>query len=58
MEAHNPLSALLENISINKNDNQFTLMVLVKFINRLNITGKPDIEVLEIHNRLSNINNR
>ena len=59
MEAHNPLSALiLENISINKNDK------LIQFdgfwsssLTDSTSQGKPDIEVLEIHNRLNNINN-
>ena len=59
MEAHNPLSALiLENISINK-DNK-----LIQFdgfwsssLTDSTSQGKPDIEVLEINNRLNNINN-
>ena len=59
MEAHNPLSALiLENISINKNNK------LIQFdgfwsssLTDSTSQGKPDIEVLEINNRLNNINN-
>ena len=59
MEAHNPLSALiLENLSITKNGKQrqfdgFWSSSLTDSTSQ----GKPDIEALEINNRLYNINN-
>ncbi len=59
IEAHNPLSALIvENLSIKKNGK------MVQFdgfwsssLTDSTSQGKPDIEALEINNRLSNINN-
>ena len=59
MEAHNPLSALiLENLSVNKNGKSahfdgFWSSSLTDSTSQ----GKPDIEALEINNRLNNINN-
>ena len=59
MEAHNPLSALiLENLNINKNGKShyfdgFWSSSLTDSTSQ----GKPDIEALEINNRLNNINN-
>jgi phosphoenolpyruvate phosphomutase len=59
MEAHNPLSALiLENLSINmdgktKQFDGFWSSSLTDSTSQ----GKPDIEALEINNRLNNINN-
>ena len=59
MEAHNPLSALiLENISIKKKDKhlQFDGFWSSSLTDSTS-QGKPDIEALEINNRLNNINN-
>ena len=59
MEAHNPLSALiLENLSINKNGKtiQFDGFWSSSLTDSTS-QGKPDIEALEINNRLNNINN-
>ena len=59
MEAHNPLSALiLENISINKDNKilQFDGFWSSSLTDSTS-QGKPDIEALEINNRLNNINN-
>ena len=59
MEAHNPLSALIiENLNINKNGKShyfdgFWSSSLTDSTSQ----GKPDIEALEINNRLNNINN-
>ena len=59
MEAHNPLSALiLENLSINLKGKleQFDGFWSSSLTDSTT-QGKPDIEALEINNRLSNINN-
>ena len=59
MEAHNPLSALiLENLSINMDGKtkQFDGFWSSSFTDSTS-QGKPDIEALEINNRLNNINN-
>ena len=59
MEAHNPLSALiLENLSVSKDDknHQFDGFWSSSLTDSTS-QGKPDIEALEINNRLANINN-
>ena len=59
MEAHNPLSALiLENLIVNQNgkSEQFDGFWSSSLTDSTS-QGKPDIEALEINNRLSNINN-
>ena len=59
MEAHNPLSALiLENISITQKGKleQFDGFWSSSLTDSTS-QGKPDIEALEINNRLNNINN-
>ena len=59
MEAHNPLSALiLENLSISKDEknHQFDGFWSSSLTDSTS-QGKPDIEALEINNRLANINN-
>ena len=59
MEAHNPLSALiLENLSVNQKGKleQFDGFWSSSLTDSTS-QGKPDIEALEINNRLSNINN-
>lgn len=59
MEAHNPLSALiLENLSVSKDEknHQFDGFWSSSLTDSTS-QGKPDIEALEINNRLANINN-
>lgn len=59
MEAHNPLSALiLENLSVSKDEknHQFDGFWSSSLTDSTS-QGKPDIEALEINNRLTNINN-
>ncbi len=59
MEAHNPLSALiLENLTLNQKGKveQFDGFWSSSLTDSTS-QGKPDIEALEINNRLSNINN-
>jgi len=59
MEAHNPLSALiLENLIVNQNgkSEQFDGFWSSSLTDSTS-QGKPDIEALEINNRLNNINN-
>ena len=59
MEAHNPLSALiLENLTVNQKGKleQFDGFWSSSLTDSTS-QGKPDIEALEINNRLSNINN-
>ena len=59
MEAHNPLSALiLENLFINKNGKAYYFDGFwSSSLTDSTSQGKPDIEALEINNRLNNINN-
>tara|TARA_B100001027_G_scaffold210090_1_gene176851 strand:- start:800 stop:2101 length:1302 start_codon:yes stop_codon:yes gene_type:complete len=59
MEAHNPLSALiLENLTITQNNKQLQFDGFwSSSLTDSTSQGKPDIEALEINNRLNNINN-
>jgi phosphoenolpyruvate phosphomutase len=59
MEAHNPLSALiLENLTVNQNNKQLQFDGFwSSSLTDSTSQGKPDIEALEINNRLNNINN-
>ncbi len=59
MEAHNPLSALiLENLTVTQNNKQLQFDGFwSSSLTDSTSQGKPDIEALEINNRLNNINN-
>lgn len=59
MEAHNPLSALiLENLTVIQNNKQLQFDGFwSSSLTDSTSQGKPDIEALEINNRLNNINN-
>ncbi len=59
MEAHNPLSALiLENLTVTHNNKQLQFDGFwSSSLTDSTSQGKPDIEALEINNRLNNINN-
>jgi len=59
MEAHNPLSALiLENLTVTQNNKQLQFDGFwSSSLTDSTSQGKPDIEALDINNRLYNINN-